>query len=83
MDPRDDKSYPISLDVALVPTSQRLHEADHVRNTTRFDGGRYAATSIAIDEPVTNSACPAFPASGGALINSADTRSSLLGGLTF
>jgi hypothetical protein len=49
VDPRDEKSYKISFDPALFPTSQDLRQGAHVRVTADFNGTRYVASAISVE----------------------------------
>jgi hypothetical protein len=49
VDPVDDKTYQISFDSASLPTTQKLHSGDHVLVTADFDGARYVASVITIN----------------------------------
>jgi hypothetical protein len=54
VDPRDDKSYKISFDPARFPISRDLHEGAQVTVTANFDGSRYMASAISLNEPSAN-----------------------------
>jgi hypothetical protein len=49
VDPQDDKTYQISFDSARLPVTQSLHTGDHVIVTADFQGARYIATAITIN----------------------------------
>ena len=49
VDPRDEKSYKISFDPVLFPTSQDLRQGAHVRVTADFNGTRYVARAISVE----------------------------------
>jgi hypothetical protein len=48
-DPRDQKSYEISFDPSTAGVNDRLREGTTVEAVTRFDGGRYLASTITVD----------------------------------
>lgn len=48
VDPRDDKSYPISFDPAQLPDSQLLHTGTHVTVVATYDGVRYLASRVSL-----------------------------------
>jgi len=50
-DPRDQKTYEISFDPNTSGVSDRLREGTTVEAVTRFDGGRYMASAIKVDDP--------------------------------
>ncbi len=51
LDPRDQKSYEISFDPALVRQNSNLREGADATVAARFDGTRYSATSITVSTP--------------------------------
>ena len=48
VDPRDEKSYQISINSAALAVSQNLHPGDNVKVTTSFNGERYVATAVTV-----------------------------------
>lgn len=50
VDPRDDKSYRIFFDPARLPVVHHLHEGTHVIVTANFDGSRYVASAITVND---------------------------------
>jgi hypothetical protein len=46
VDPRDNQSYPIAFEPALLPSVRTFHEGSTVKVTTSFDGTRYVANQI-------------------------------------
>jgi hypothetical protein len=56
VDPRDDKTYQISFDSARLPGSRSVHEGDSVNVTATYDGTRYLANGITVNEgpPISN-----------------------------
>lgn len=50
VDPRDQKSYQISIDPARLPISRTLHVGDQVRVTAAYDGAHYNAVEVARNE---------------------------------
>ena len=51
-DPRDNKSYELYCDPALVPVPEDLREGSNVTVTASFDGTRYSATGITLNSPI-------------------------------
>jgi hypothetical protein len=49
VDPQDDKSYHVYFNSAALPTSEKLHEGDHLRVTATFDGNRYVASALTMN----------------------------------
>ena len=49
VDPEDDKTYQVSFNPSSLPISQSLHKGDHIIVTADFEGGRYMATAITIN----------------------------------
>ena len=49
LDPRDNKSYELFCDPAVVPVPQDLREGSNVTVSANFDGTRYSATAITLD----------------------------------
>ncbi len=50
VDPRDDKNYKISFEGARFPATRDLRVGDHVVVNTSFDGVRYVANEVKVDE---------------------------------
>ncbi len=50
VDPRDDKSYRIFFDPARLPVVHHLQEGTHAIVTANFDGSRYVASAITIND---------------------------------
>lgn len=50
--PLNHKTYEIVLDPSVIPVAENLREGAQVTVTTRFDGNRYIALSLAV-EPIT------------------------------
>ncbi|HEY1985614.1 MAG TPA: hypothetical protein VGG85_09400 [Terracidiphilus sp.] len=51
VDPRDQQSYQIAFDPAVIPAVESLHNGDHVRVTASFDGTLYTAQDISVSAP--------------------------------
>jgi hypothetical protein len=49
VDSRDNKSYDIVFDSAILPLNRTLHAGDNIRVTTTYDGSRYVANEIAVN----------------------------------
>jgi hypothetical protein len=49
IDPRDSKSYRLSFDANSLSTSHNLHVGDHVIVSAEFEGSRYVASTVTID----------------------------------
>jgi hypothetical protein len=48
-DPGGDKSYSITFDPALFPSTRDLHQGEHISATATFDGTRYMASAIRVE----------------------------------
>ncbi len=53
-DPRDNKSYEVYCDPAIVAIPEDLHEGANVTVATNFDGTHYTATSITLNPDPTH-----------------------------
>lgn len=49
-DPRDGRSYQIAFNPASFPNSHELHEGSHVGVTASFDGRRYVASQLNLNQ---------------------------------
>ena len=46
LDPRTDQTYQIHYNSGALPSIQDIHPGQHVRVTTRYDGGQYVAETV-------------------------------------
>jgi hypothetical protein len=50
VDPRDDKRYEVSFDPGHFPINRDVHEGSTVTVTASFDGVRYAASALTVNQ---------------------------------